>query len=324
MHWSKANVKGEFPIKGIRSHTATVVKHKIVIIGGCDTSDNFNDVMIFDTDVQHLYKPAVLGDKMGSRRAHTANLIDKKIIVFGGGDGPHYFNDVWIFDTCANTWSKGSGSTVGVPIPRRAHTSETVNNKIYIFGGGDGVQALNDVNILDPDIFSWTSVKARGFGIPKGRGYHRSALLGKAMYVFGGSDGKSCFSDMNYFDTSSHIWHAIKCKEEGGLAHASAVMGNYIIAFGGHTSSNFDNSCKIFDIRVNKWLVPELSGICPTPRAYHTMSFCDHRAWSIGGFDSLTSFDDVGILDVGHHACQEFIEVQQSSSRTLASQSTRH
>ena len=52
------------------------------------------------------------------------------------------------------------------------------------------------------------------------------------------------------FVLASHVWHNVKCKEEGGLAHASAAMGNYIIVFGGHTSSHFDNTCKIFDIRM--------------------------------------------------------------------------
>jgi len=52
-----------------------------------------------------------------------------------------------------NAWSKGNHSN-NTPVPRRAHTSETVNNKIYFFGGGDGVQALNDVNILDPGMIS--------------------------------------------------------------------------------------------------------------------------------------------------------------------------
>jgi len=122
----------------------------------------------------------------------------------------------------------------------------------------------------------------------------------------------------SHITTGSHIWHGVKCKEEGGLAHASAVMGNYIIVIGGHTSSSFDASCKIFDIRVNKWLIPSQSGVTPTPRAYHTLSLCDHRAWSIGGFDSVTSFGDVHILDLGHHACQEHIELQQHRSTHLS------
>jgi len=81
MHWAKSDVKGKFPIDGIRSHTTTPVKNKLIIIGGCDSSDNFNDVMVFDTDVQYLYKPIVGGEKMGPRRAHTANAIGKKIYI---------------------------------------------------------------------------------------------------------------------------------------------------------------------------------------------------------------------------------------------------
>lgn len=60
MHWSKADVIGEFPIDGIRSHTTTPVKNKLIIIGGCDSSDNFNDVMVFDTGMRFILKHALL------------------------------------------------------------------------------------------------------------------------------------------------------------------------------------------------------------------------------------------------------------------------
>jgi len=158
-------------------------------------------------------------------------------------------------------------------------------------------------------------VKGRGYGIPKGRGYHSSALVGKSMYIWGGSDGKACFNDMNFFDTSSHIWYTVKCQEDGLLAHATATFGNYIVMFGGHDSNNFENTCKIFDIRVNKWFIPVQYGTRPPSRAYHTLSLCDHRLWSIGGFDSTSSSSEIYKVDLGHYACQEFTDVQQRITR---------
>jgi len=307
MHWSRGGVRGELP--AIRSHTATVVKHKILIIGGCDTGDHFNDLLVLDTDIRQIYKPILSGEQMGGRRAHTANLIDKKIFIFGGGDGPNYFNDLWTLDLGSFTFAKCS-TGANVPCPRRAHTAEIVDNKIYYFGGGDGIHALNDVNILDPETLSWSLVKSRGSGVPKGRGYHHSALLGKAMYIFGGSDGKTCFSGVNFLDTASNVWYGIKCHEEGMLAQACTVLGNYIVAFGGHTSTAFSNDCKLFDIRVNKWLSPSISGAKPTMRGYHTLSLCDHRLWSIGGYDSVSSFNDVNVLDIGYHSFQEFVQIR--------------
>lgn len=46
------------------------------------------------------------------------------------------------------SWSQPLVSGQG-PGPRRAHTATLVGNKIYVFGGGDGKKALNDVFALD-------------------------------------------------------------------------------------------------------------------------------------------------------------------------------
>ena len=41
--------------------------------------------------------------------------------------------------------------TKDVPPPRRAHTAVLYWNKVYVFGGGTGLQGLNDVCMLDFD-----------------------------------------------------------------------------------------------------------------------------------------------------------------------------
>lgn len=311
MHWSKTSTRGSVSnnLIGLRSHTATVLKHKLILLGGCDAKDNFHDITIFDTDVHYFYKPVVSGEVPNPRRAHSANLVDRHIFIFGGGDGPNYFNDLWKLDTSTFTWSKCSAPTSSpstAPCPRRAHISETVNKKIYYFGGGDGAQALGDVYTLDPDILKWNQVKTRGVSVA-GRGYHRSALIGKAIYVFGGSDGKTCFNDMNFLDTSTHTWHGVKVQDGPGLlSHSSAVIGDkYIAVFGGHNSSSFVSDFKLFDIRTSKWITPRFTGATPCTRGYHTLTMCDYRLWSIGGFDGATAYDDVHSLDIGYYAYHE-------------------
>ena len=45
-------------------------------------------------------------------------------------------------------WKKVK-TTGQIPSPRRAHTATLCGTKIYLFGGGDGDTALNDMYFLD-------------------------------------------------------------------------------------------------------------------------------------------------------------------------------
>lgn len=89
------------------------------------------------------------------------------------------------------------------PLPRRAHTAVLFRDTIYVFGGGNGHRALNDVWALDvsvpPDKLRWEQVPTHGTK-PGARGYHTANLVGEVMVVLGGSDGRECFSDVWVLD----------------------------------------------------------------------------------------------------------------------------
>lgn len=90
------------------------------------------------------------------------------------------------------------------PSARRAHSTFVWNDKLYVFGGGDGVHALSDLfalDLMDPSNLRWQNVSPTG-QIPVPRGYHTANLVGDKLVVFGGSDGHECFSDVHVCDLS--------------------------------------------------------------------------------------------------------------------------
>jgi len=306
MHWTKCNPKGQVLKTGVRSHSASVVGNKIYVVGGYDAHDVYNDLSVFDTDIQSWYKPTT-NEGPTAVRAHTSTVVGKKIYIFGGGDGPNYFKDVWVFDTDNNAWSSLEVHGA-IPTARRSHSAELVENKLYVFGGGDGKQALNDTYYLDVETSTWVKVATRG-ALPPKRGYHKSVLVGKSMYVIGGSDGQEAFNDVFMFDVGSHTWTKSKAKGAGLLASATLQLGNYIALFGGHSPTEYINSFRCLDLRTTQWTTPLQSGSRPSPRAYHTMSQCNHRMWVIGGYDTLQCYSDVHVLDLGAYTCQEYVDI---------------
>ena len=144
-----------------------------------------------------------VGDHPPASRAHTATLCDKRIIVCGGGLGSTYYDSVYAFDTTMRRWTRPHIAPGPSPAPRRAHSAVCYRGKVWIFGGGNGLTALNDVWTLDvtPGAGSsskpmrWEEVKTQG-PKPGARGYHTANLIGSIMVVIGGSDSKECFTDV--------------------------------------------------------------------------------------------------------------------------------
>ena len=145
--------------------------------------------------------PDVQGDVPPPCRAHTATLVDRKIVIFGGGEGPVYYDTVYVLDTVHRRWQKVEfPADAPHPTTRRAHTAVYYDGKIWVFGGGNGSQALNDVWTLAVNCpiekMKWTKVEIQGNKQPSARGYHTANLVRNIMIVVGGSDGRECFSDI--------------------------------------------------------------------------------------------------------------------------------
>jgi hypothetical protein len=146
-------------------------------------------------------KPTMTGEIPPPCRAHSATLVDYKIVVFGGGEDALYYNTVYVLDTISRKWTHiHFPPDAPHPANRRAHTAVLYNNKIWVYGGGNGTNALDDVWTLSVNVpydqMRWEEVKINGSDRPGNRGYHTANLVGNIMVVLGGSDGSECFSDV--------------------------------------------------------------------------------------------------------------------------------
>jgi len=174
---------------------------------------------------------------------------------------------------------------------------------LYVFGGGDGNQALNEVYILDTERMLWAECKTtgvKGDSSPGPRGYHTSTLIDNSrILVFGGSDGQECFSDLHILDTASNVWSKVKVVNPfPRLAHTANLVGPMLFVFGGHDGCDYTNELSSLNLESMEWLKMSTTGTPPSARGYHTAVLTDSRLFVFGGYDNERCFDEMHVLDL--------------------------
>ncbi|EFQ25554.1 kelch domain-containing protein [Colletotrichum graminicola] len=313
MYWSRAPVSGA-PHTSLRAHTTTLVGSNIFVFGGCDSRACFNELYVFDADAFYWSVPHVTGEIPVPLRAMTCTAVGKKLVIFGGGDGPAYYNDIYVLDTTNFRWHRPKITGERVPSKRRAHTACLYKNGIYIFGGGDGVRALNDVwrlDVSDMNKMSWKLVSGPERipppGVretrPKPRGYHTANMVGSKLIIFGGSDGGECFNDVWVYDVDAHIWKAVSIPQTfRRLSHTATLVGSYLFVIGGHDGNEYSNDVLLLNLVTMTWDRRRVYGLPPSGRGYHGTVLYDSRLFVIGGFDGSEVFSDVWMLELAVHA----------------------
>lgn len=314
MYWSKTPVHGSVPKRCFRAHTASLCDDTMWLFGGCDSKGCFGSIWCFDVETMCWSKPRVNGDVPSPRRAHSATMVDKRLFVFAGGDGPHYFRDLYVFDTVSLRWSKPEVLGNAVPTARRAHSANYWNGHIIIFGGGNGVGALNDVWLLDvrdPSRLEWKELSCDG-KIPIGRGYHTGNVVDDKLIVIGGSDGHMSFNDIHVLRLDTRTWYQVKTDEvHNRLGHTSTQVGSYLFVFGGHDSKGYSNEILTLNLVNLQWEPRRVCGQRPAGRGYHQAWLKDSRLFVHGGFDGKDVFDDLYLLDLA--ACSYLPQITQFS-----------
>lgn len=290
----------------------TLIGSNIYIFGGCDSRACFNDLYVLDADSYHWSKPHVVGDIPSPLRAMTCTAVGKKLVVFGGGDGPAYYNDVYVLDTLNYRWSRPRIIGDRVPSKRRAHTACLYKNGIYVFGGGDGIRALNDIwrlDVSDMTKMSWRLVSSGGEKSssgdpkPKARGYHTANMVGGKLIIFGGSDGGECFDDVWVYDIEGQAWRSVSIPQTfRRLSHTATIVGSYLFVVGGHDGAEYSNDVLLLNLVNMTWDKRKVYGLPPSGRGYHGAVLHDSRLVIIGGFDGSEVFGDVLLLELAVHA----------------------
>ncbi|KAL0042731.1 hypothetical protein WJX79_009011 [Trebouxia sp. C0005] len=159
-----------------------------------------------------------------------------------------------------------------VPPGRWGHSAAVINNRLYVFGG-EGDQALGDLNVYDPENNQWHTLKACTAESPVPMNGHAACSTGSQMFIYGGRQGRKVLHSLYKLCTESMSWQ--RCKEGSTMppalvAHTLTAVGQYgILCFGGQGKKVYNTVHKLDPVTC-LWAPFKTVGVIPSPRHGHT------------------------------------------------------
>ncbi|XP_022108566.1 kelch domain-containing protein 3-like [Acanthaster planci] len=161
--WYEPVVMGKKP-KARSGHSATRLGDQLVIFGGWDAPECFNDVHCLDLILMEFTSIPVKGTPPVPRSWHaSAALHGNRILIQGGFDGENAMTDAFVFRLDSQCWTTllwpipttpTAGHTVITSSPRDSLSSDDAEDKengqanrqqrLFIFGGGNNEGAFSN------------------------------------------------------------------------------------------------------------------------------------------------------------------------------------
>lgn len=249
-------------------------------------------------------------------RSHPSVATYKgKIYAFGGG-GPGFksLNSAICFDPQSNTWTPCQD----MPTLRSGTVAATVDDKIYVMGGGfrqeDGMfRFLTAVEIYHPDTDSWE----KGPDLLMPHDYPAVAKLGNCVYVIGGHHPNATqggpktdpgFDFCERLDLDKGTWEEIAPLPTPRFALSAITQDNKILAMGGvaFRPEGFNNFTVIetYDPETNSWKSePEFK--LPWPAAGLGSAIVDNDIYVFGGYSDESIHNRTARFDPATNSWQQ-------------------
>ena len=292
--WEAVPIEGRFP-ESREGSTANIINNQLILFGGMSCTMN-HSIYLHPISSDRWNK--VLTQDIEPRYGHSALISGNNIVVFAGGTQPDIsikgrkcLNTVKILKTDKMQWQLliTHGAVLQT---RRYHIAALIGKHMFIHGGlNDKNHMLGDAALLNLERNKWKVLEFQG-DVPGILAFHTACVVYPAEQL---SNPQIHFFNIGKFSSHSHY----NIKEPG------------VYVFGGLTSDGTpSNSLRILraGMKPLKWVIPEVSGVAPSPRYMHSMTyFQDSNLLVIyggridkGGISHSVSYDDLQILHLEH------------------------
>jgi N-acetylneuraminic acid mutarotase len=200
-------------------------------------------------------------DSVPKQRAlHVGAVVGDAMYIFGGYDGSSRLNDIHKFEFQVGTWQMVQpASSSNIPSARDRMSAVSYRESMYIFGGYDGTNRVNDLWRFDTIRNSWDLCEFVGQA-PSARHSHNMVESDGKLYILFGYDG-NYKSDIHEYCVARKTWVQITAK--GSIPrprYRSSVVvhsGTHFLSFGGHDGLKHLDELYSFDLGSNTWSLIE-------------------------------------------------------------------
>lgn len=210
--------------------------------------DYFNDVYKYDIATSMWGSVHTLGEAPQKRTDHSVVLFRDSLLVFGGFDGHNRFNDLRELHLRERRWNNISAVRSTVPRSRFGHTAVIYGHSMYIFGGWDGHDTLQELFEYNVSSNMWIQLPLRGTP-PRARYRHTAVVCGDAMFTFGGVDKTQYrFPDLHEYNFTHRHWSKVSTtsiQPSARTFHKTVVHEGYMYILGGFDGRRLNDMYRI-------------------------------------------------------------------------------
>lgn len=177
------------------------------------------------------------------------------------------------YDVNCNMWFESHKRTMS---PLAYHGIESINGLLYICGGTDGSEILNEMFTFDPvrgDCAQKPSMR-------ESRCYVSTAYLDGFMYAIGGHNGSQRMKSVERFDIVNESWSHIQDMNVARSDASACVHGHKIYIAGGLNEQVIESSVEFYNPQDNSWTF--LTGMI-MPRTSFSLILYHGLLLAIGG-----------------------------------------
>ncbi|CAI9738621.1 rab9 effector protein with kelch motifs-like [Octopus vulgaris] len=252
------------------------------------------------------------GDAPKCRVGHSACVVkpsnseapnnNGQLYLIGGANPDNTFSDNPILDL--NSWQWGYKEFTGF-VPRYEQSLFSIRNNsssLYIFGGANQTDTLNDIQYLDTDASKWLTLTPKG-DIPVPRTHHSTTSVDDQFVVFGGgAQGTSPVLDakVHSFSVPTSTWSTLDIKgpvPKPRLGHISVSIDKKVYIHGGLCEDKFFDDFHVLDLETESWQQLEVSGQHPSARAAHGAVANGDNIYIFGGMSVDGALNDFYQVD---------------------------
>jgi hypothetical protein len=162
--WQPVAVEGSVPPARARHSAVALDARRMLIWGGMEHKQRFNDCWILDIKAGQWTAAEVSGSPPAPRAHHTTCKLGSKVFIFGGyGGSGTAFGDLWMLHLGPSLRWEELAAAGPCPQPRFDHAAallptapnSPVPDKLVIVGGRDTTQSFEDTHVLDLESMTW-------------------------------------------------------------------------------------------------------------------------------------------------------------------------